>query len=273
MSRHGRATMPFGKYRGVQVRLIPDSYLSWLSEKFAENSQCAVEEGSHEGLNLNNPKWEWLRQSVLSELKHRGFNVDPLVEDHLSENFAVTEPGKPSDWTFPIHDAAHVLLAIKNFHHIPRHAQTAAAAKIIAAAKKFGFAEFKLGDLEVHEQQRTFSKEVWIGRDCTPQSMSYKFKDVTSAGFGRIDEIEKALHDAFKSGLFPKEIVLHPTDFAKASESARNNFALCVTGIGPFLYEHGPSAVISGYRNLFDMQRVGRTGNDASLERAIAIFA
>lgn len=211
--------------------LIPDSYLSWLSEKFAENSQCA------------------------------GFNVDPLVEDHLSENFAVTE-GKPSDWTFPIHDAAHVLLAIKNFHHIPRHAQTAAAAKIIAAAKKFGFAEFKLGDLGVHEQQRTFSKEVWIGRDCTPQSMSYKFKDVTSAGFGRIDEIEKALHDAFKSGLFPKEIVLHPTDFAKASESARNNFALCVTGIGPFLYEHGPSAVISGYRNLFDGSLVKLTCNE-----------
>jgi hypothetical protein len=29
--RHGRATLPFGKHRGVRVSLCDDAYLSWLS--------------------------------------------------------------------------------------------------------------------------------------------------------------------------------------------------------------------------------------------------
>lgn len=32
MTRHGRAVMPWGKFKGVRVRLLPDDYLSWLTE-------------------------------------------------------------------------------------------------------------------------------------------------------------------------------------------------------------------------------------------------
>ena len=54
--------MPWGKYRGVRVRHIPDGYLSWLA-----------------GLNLD-PKFWWLRASIAKEMGARGFRSD-VVED------------------------------------------------------------------------------------------------------------------------------------------------------------------------------------------------
>lgn len=58
--RHGRATIPFGKYKGVRIRLLPDDYLSFLTS-------IAL---------MQDPKWKWLKDSVLSELRFRGLRAD-----------------------------------------------------------------------------------------------------------------------------------------------------------------------------------------------------
>jgi uncharacterized protein (DUF3820 family) len=60
MSRHGRATMPWGKFKGVRISLVPDDYLSFLT------TTCI----------LSDPKWDWLRESLLAELRHRGLRVE-----------------------------------------------------------------------------------------------------------------------------------------------------------------------------------------------------
>ncbi len=52
--------MPFGKYKGVRIRLIPDAYLSWLTT-FKP---------------MWHPRWRWLCDSVISELRFRGFRFD-----------------------------------------------------------------------------------------------------------------------------------------------------------------------------------------------------
>lgn len=52
--------MPFGKYKGVRVRLIPDSYLSWMTTS-------AI---------VKDPQWWWIKESVLAELRYRGFRAD-----------------------------------------------------------------------------------------------------------------------------------------------------------------------------------------------------
>ena len=68
--RHGRACMPWGKYRGVRIRLIPDDYLSWLTTAPM----------------MREPKWRWLWDSLVSELKFRDLKyelaetVDPVLE-------------------------------------------------------------------------------------------------------------------------------------------------------------------------------------------------
>ena len=60
--RHGRAVMPFGKYRGVQIRNVPDVYLSWLI-----NQDWMMLE-----------QWRWLAESIAAEFRHRGLHLDPL---------------------------------------------------------------------------------------------------------------------------------------------------------------------------------------------------
>ncbi|MGH3428226.1 MAG: hypothetical protein ACRDQZ_11790 [Mycobacteriales bacterium] len=58
--RHGRAVMPWGKYKGVKIRLLPDDYLSFLT-----------------GLNLmKDANWRWLLDSLIAELKFRGLRYD-----------------------------------------------------------------------------------------------------------------------------------------------------------------------------------------------------
>jgi uncharacterized protein (DUF3820 family) len=58
--RHGRAVIPFGKYRGCRIRVLPDAYLSWLS-----------------GWNvLQNREWKWLHDSLIAELEFRGLRGD-----------------------------------------------------------------------------------------------------------------------------------------------------------------------------------------------------
>jgi hypothetical protein len=56
--------MPFGKHKGMFVRQIPDHYLSWLA---AGPRVCPI---------LWQPEWAWLRESVLAELRFRGFRAD-----------------------------------------------------------------------------------------------------------------------------------------------------------------------------------------------------
>jgi uncharacterized protein (DUF3820 family) len=60
MSRHGRAQMPWGKFRGVRIRLLPDSYLSWLTTAPM----------------MRDPQWRWLWESLIAELKWRGLRYD-----------------------------------------------------------------------------------------------------------------------------------------------------------------------------------------------------
>jgi uncharacterized protein (DUF3820 family) len=73
MSRHGRAVLPFGKYRGVRLRLIPDDYLSWLTTAPM----------------MKDDQWRWLWDSLIAELKWRGLRYDlahteePVVEPAL----------------------------------------------------------------------------------------------------------------------------------------------------------------------------------------------
>lgn len=68
--RHGRAQLPWGKFRGVRIRLVPDDYLSWLTTAPM----------------IRAPKWKWLYDSLISELKFRGLRydlaetVDPVIE-------------------------------------------------------------------------------------------------------------------------------------------------------------------------------------------------
>jgi uncharacterized protein (DUF3820 family) len=60
MSRHGRAIMPLGKFRGAQVSVLPNDYLLWFF------SNCPIDR----------TQFNWLFESVGAELRHRGFNTD-----------------------------------------------------------------------------------------------------------------------------------------------------------------------------------------------------
>ena len=60
--KHGRAVMPFGKYKGVHVRNVPDVYLSWLV-----NQEW-----------IREPKWRWLAESIAAEFKHRDLHLEPI---------------------------------------------------------------------------------------------------------------------------------------------------------------------------------------------------
>lgn len=69
MARHGRAVMPFGVHKGICVNLLPDAYLSFLTTiPF-----------------FNSPDWKWLRDSILSELRFRGFSTESLEREVFQE--------------------------------------------------------------------------------------------------------------------------------------------------------------------------------------------
>ena len=65
--RHGRATLPFGKHRGVRVSLCDDAYLSWLSGWLAEDAERMA-------------KFQYVFDSIVPELNHRGLRGD-LADD------------------------------------------------------------------------------------------------------------------------------------------------------------------------------------------------
>lgn len=67
MGRHGRAVMPWGKYRGVRMAHIPDAYLSWLA-----GLPWLAEESS---------KWWWLRASIVKEMGARGLRAEVVEEE------------------------------------------------------------------------------------------------------------------------------------------------------------------------------------------------
>lgn len=58
--------MPWGKYRGVALHLIPSAYLSFLA------TGTVI---------LREPRWDWLRASLISELKFRGLNTEGLDDN------------------------------------------------------------------------------------------------------------------------------------------------------------------------------------------------
>jgi hypothetical protein len=60
--------MPWGKYRGVRISLLPDSYVSFLTTTVI----------------ISDPKWDWLKESLLAELRFRGLRTEG-VEDDLGE--------------------------------------------------------------------------------------------------------------------------------------------------------------------------------------------
>jgi uncharacterized protein (DUF3820 family) len=52
--------MPWGKYKGCRIRVLPDAYLSWLSGWDV----------------LQNAEWKWLHDSLIAELEFRGLRAD-----------------------------------------------------------------------------------------------------------------------------------------------------------------------------------------------------
>jgi uncharacterized protein (DUF3820 family) len=57
---HGKAVMPWGRWKGTRIRLLPDEYLSWLTSSDIVLSR----------------RWNWLRESLFAELKFRGMRED-----------------------------------------------------------------------------------------------------------------------------------------------------------------------------------------------------
>lgn len=81
MSRHGKAVMPWGEHKGVRIRIIPDAYLSWLTTTWV----------------MTEPKWWWLKESLLKELRARGLRAD-LAEmaDDVTTGMAETSLAVPN---------------------------------------------------------------------------------------------------------------------------------------------------------------------------------
>jgi uncharacterized protein (DUF3820 family) len=76
MAKHGRAVMPFGMHKGVRIRLLSDSYISWLTT----------------WPGLWQAQWRWLKESVLAELRFRGLRDDLAATVEVEECQAVVSP-------------------------------------------------------------------------------------------------------------------------------------------------------------------------------------
>jgi hypothetical protein len=100
---HGRAVMPFGKHRGVAIRLLPDSYLSNLADFMTLAGDASphvgnsVVDGRKCYCNCDQcrrqfaEKFWWVKESLLAELRHRG-----LVADRANEPDAAVPDEPPS---------------------------------------------------------------------------------------------------------------------------------------------------------------------------------
>ena len=60
--------MPWGKYKGVRIRMLPDNYLSFLTTIPL----------------MREPQWKWLLESLLAELRFRGLNVQGLFQPDMT---------------------------------------------------------------------------------------------------------------------------------------------------------------------------------------------
>ena len=58
--KHGRARMPWGKFKGTRIRLLPNDYISWLTTS-------AI---------MKDDKWWFLKESLMAELRFRGLRAD-----------------------------------------------------------------------------------------------------------------------------------------------------------------------------------------------------
>jgi len=71
--------MPWGRHKGIRIRLIPSDYLSWLTTTPM----------------LQEARWKWLHDSVIAELKFRGY------EHALADSIDPVVPISDSDRTLP----------------------------------------------------------------------------------------------------------------------------------------------------------------------------
>ena len=69
MSRHGKVIMPFGKYKGISVSALPDTYLCWFLSMPTDK------------------RWNWLIESIKAELRHRGFEPDEIIVESSPPTF------------------------------------------------------------------------------------------------------------------------------------------------------------------------------------------
>ena len=71
--------MPFGKWKGVRIRLLPDDYLSWLTSS-------AI---------MTEARWGWLKESLIAELKFRGMRYDlsQTMDIQIRATFGKASPG------------------------------------------------------------------------------------------------------------------------------------------------------------------------------------
>lgn len=74
MAKHGKAVMPWGKWKGIPVCRLPDEYLCWLSTADV----------------LELEPWGWLKASIEAELKFRGFSVRVIDEPMMKKQIEVT---------------------------------------------------------------------------------------------------------------------------------------------------------------------------------------
>ena len=58
--------------------MIPDDYLSWLSTSIV----------------MTDPKWTWLKDSLIAELKHRGFKYEQAQQSDPEIIIPDPEPPK-----------------------------------------------------------------------------------------------------------------------------------------------------------------------------------
>ena len=66
--------MPWGKFKGCRVSLLPDDYLCWIATS-------DLIQGEGEFGKESRDRWAWLRESLEAELKWRGFNVKTVEDD------------------------------------------------------------------------------------------------------------------------------------------------------------------------------------------------
>jgi uncharacterized protein (DUF3820 family) len=73
MSKHSKCVIPFGKWKGFQLRHVPPQYLSWLQAQDF----------------LMDPKWAWLLAGIEKELRACGAVIPPAEPESEIESLTL----------------------------------------------------------------------------------------------------------------------------------------------------------------------------------------